>query len=270
MRYELKLGVLSAAVALALGLSACGGSGGEKKADGKAVGGAVAAMPANKTTLVVNNGTEPETLDPAKSSGVPEDNIERQLLEGLVVVGKDGKIAPGVATSWENKDFKVWTFKLRDNAKWSNGDPVTAEDFVYSWQRVTDPKTASPYGSYLADAHVVNAQAVLDGKAKPATLGVKAVDAHTFEVTLSEPVPYFVDMLTHSSVLPVHKATVEKGGEKWTQAGSFVGNGAYVLKEWTVNSKIALERNKNYWNDAATQINQAEFLPIPLVCIAST
>ena len=262
MRYELKLGVLSAAVALALGLSACGGSGGEKKADGKAVGGAVAAMPANKTTLVVNNGTEPETLDPAKSSGVPEDNIERQLLEGLVVVGKDGKIAPGVATSWENKDFKVWTFKLRDNAKWSNGDPVTAEDFVYSWQRVTDPKTASPYGSYLADAHVVNAQAVLDGKAKPATLGVKAVDAHTFEVTLSEPVPYFVDMLTHSSVLPVHKATVEKGGEKWTQAGNFIGNGAYVLKEWTVNSKIALERNKNYWNDAATQINQVEMLTI--------
>ena len=260
MRYELKLGVLTAAVALALGLTACGG-GDKKPADGKSAT-AAASLPANKTTLVVNNGTEPETLDPAKSSGVPEDNIERQLLEGLVVVGKDGKIAPGVATSWENKDFKVWTFKLRDNAKWSNGDPVTAEDFVYSWQRVTDPKTASPYGSYLADAHVVNAQAVLDGKAKPATLGVKAVDAHTFEVTLSEPVPYFVDMLTHSSVLPVHKATVEKGGEKWTQAGSFVGNGAYVLKEWTVNSKIALERNKNYWNDAATQINQVELLTI--------
>ncbi len=241
-------------------MTACGG--GEKKAEGKAAGGAVATLPANKTTLVMNNGTEPETLDPGKSSGVPEDNIQRQLLEGLVVVGKDGKIAPGVATSWENKDFKVWTFKLRDNAKWSNGDPVTAEDFVYSWQRLTDPKTASPYGSYLVDAHVVGAQAILDGKAKPATLGVKAIDPHTFEVTLSEPVPYFVDMLTHSSVFPVHKGTVEKFGEKWTQAGNFVGNGAYTLKEWTVNSKIVLERNKNYWNDAATQINQAEFLPI--------
>ena len=241
-------------------MTACGG--GEKKAEGKAAGGAVATLPANKTTLVMNNGTEPETLDPGKSSGVPEDNIQRQLLEGLVVVGKDGKIAPGVATSWENKEFKVWTFKLRDNAKWSNGDPVTAEDFVYSWQRLTDPKTASPYGSYLVDAHVVGAQAILDGKAKPATLGVKAIDPHTFEVTLSEPVPYFVDMLTHSSVFPVHKGTVEKFGEKWTQAGNFVGNGAYTLKEWTVNSKIVLERNKNYWNDAATQINQAEFLPI--------
>ncbi len=262
MRYELKVGVLTAALALALGLTACGGSGGEKKADGKAAGGAVATLPANKTTLVINNGTEPESLDPGKTSGVPEDNIERQLLEGLVVVGKDGKIAPGVATSWENKDFKVWTFKLRDNAKWSNGDPVTAQDFVYSWQRLTDPKTASPYGTYLADAHVTNAQAIVDGKAKPDTLGVKAVDPHTLEVTLTEPVPYFVDMLTHSSVLPVHKGTVEKGGEKWTQPGSFVGNGAYTLKEWTVNSKIVLERNKNYWNDAATQINQVEILPI--------
>ncbi len=262
MRYELKVGVLTAALALALGLTACGGSGGEKKADGKAAGGAVATLPANKTTLVINNGTEPESLDPGKTSGVPEDNIERQLLEGLVVVGKDGKIAPGVATSWENKDFKVWTFKLRDNAKWSNGDPVTAQDFVYSWQRTTDPKTASPYATYLADAHVTNAQAIVDGKAKPDTLGVKAVDPHTLEVTLTEPVPYFVDMLTHSSVLPVHKGTVEKGGEKWTQPGSFVGNGAYTLKEWTVNSKIVLERNKNYWNDAATQINQVEILPI--------
>ena len=262
MRYELKVGVLTAALALALGLTACGGSGGEKKADGKAAGGAVATLPANKTTLVMNNGTEPESLDPGKTSGVPEDNIERQLLEGLVVVGKDGKIAPGVATSWENKDFKVWTFKLRDNAKWSNGDPVTAQDFVYSWQRTTDPKTASPYATYLADAHVTNAQAIVDGKAKPDTLGVKAVDPHTLEVTLTEPVPYFVDMLTHSSVLPVHKGTVEKGGEKWTQPGSFVGNGAYTLKEWTVNSKIVLERNKNYWNDAATQINQVEILPI--------
>ena len=262
MRYELKVGVLTAALALALGLTACGGSGGEKKADGKAAGGAVATLPANKTTLVINNGTEPESLDPGKTSGVPEDNIERQLLEGLVVVGKDGKIAPGVATSWENKDFKVWTFKLRDNAKWSNGDPVTAQDFVYSWQRTTDPKTASPYATYLADAHVTNAQAIVDGKAKPDTLGVKAVDPHTLEVTLTEPVPYFVDMLTHSSVLPVHKGTVEKGCEKWTQPGSFVGNGAYTLKEWTVNSKIVLERNKNYWNDAATQINQVEILPI--------
>ena len=262
MRYELKVGVLTAALALALGLTACGGSGGEKKADGKAAGGAVATLPANKTTLVINNDTEPESLDPGKTSGVPEDNIERQLLEGLVVVGKDGKIAPGVATSWENKDFKVWTFKLRDNAKWSNGDPVTAQDFVYSWQRTTDPKTASPYATYLADAHVTNAQAIVDGKAKPDTLGVKAVDPHTLEVTLTEPVPYFVDMLTHSSVLPVHKGTVEKGGEKWTQPGSFVGNGAYTLKEWTVNSKIVLERNKNYWNDAATQINQVEILPI--------
>ena len=260
MRNELKLGVLTAAVALALGLTACGG--GEKKAEGKAAGGAVATLPANKTTLVINNGTEVETLDPHKASGVPEANVLRQLLEGLVVTGKDGKTAPGVATSWENKEFKVWTFKLRDNAKWSNGDPVTAEDFVYSFRRVVDPKTASPYASYLADNSVVNAQAIIDGKAKPESLGVKAIDAHTLEVTLSEPVPYFVDTLVHTSVSPVHKATVEKGGEKWTQAGSFVGNGAYNLKEWVVNSKLVVERNKNYWNDAATQINQAEFLPI--------
>lgn len=260
MRSEMKLSVLAGAIVflLGFGLSGCGGA---KSTDGKTAS-ASKALPAGKNTLVINNGTEPETLDPHKASGVPESNILRQLLEGLVVVGKDGKTAPGVATSWENKDFKVWTFKLRGNAKWSNGDPVTAEDFVYSWRRLVDPKTASPYASYLADDSVVNAQAIIDGKAKPETLGIKALDAHTLEVTLSAPVPYFVDTLIHSSTMPVHRATVEKNGDKWTQAGSFVGNGAYNLKEWTVNNKLVVERNKNYWNDAATQINMAEFLPI--------
>ncbi|MCE1736980.1 ABC transporter substrate-binding protein, partial [Enterobacter hormaechei] len=96
-----------------------------------------------------NNASEPQSLDPHKIEGVPESNIARDLFETLVINDPDGKIIPGVAESWENKDFKVWTFHLRKDAKWSNGDPVTAQDFVYSWRRVVDPNTASPYASFL-------------------------------------------------------------------------------------------------------------------------
>jgi len=104
----------------------------------------------DKQELVRNNGSEVQSLDPHKVEGVPESNVIRDLMEGLVNTdSKDGSVIPGVATSWDNKDFKVWTFHLRPEAKWSNGDPVTAQDFVYSWQRLADPKTASPYESYL-------------------------------------------------------------------------------------------------------------------------
>lgn len=133
---------------------------------------------------------------------------------------------------------------------------------MYSWQRVLNPKTASPYASYLADLKVANAQDIIDGKADPSKLGVKAVDDKTFQVTLSEPVPYFADALFHTSTKPVHQATVEKFGEKWTDPANIVVNGPYKLKTWNVNDKIVLERNKSYYDDANTKINQATFLAI--------
>ena len=217
---------------------------------------------AEKQTLVRNNGSEVQSLDPHKIEGVPESNISRDLFEGLIISDVDGKPSPGVAEKWENKDFKVWTFHLRKDAKWSDGSPVTAHDFVYSWQRLANPNTASPYASYLQYGHIVNIDDIVAGKKPPTDLGVKAIDDNTFEVTLSEPVPYFYKLLVHSSVSPVPKAAVEKYGEKWTQPANIITNGAYKLKDWVVNEHIVLERNPDYWDNAKTVINQVTYLPI--------
>ncbi|EJG2186871.1 oligopeptide ABC transporter substrate-binding protein OppA [Citrobacter freundii] len=217
---------------------------------------------AEKQTLVRNNGSEVQSLDPHKIEGVPESNINRDLFEGLLISDVDGKPSPGVAEKWENKDFKVWTFHLRKDAKWSDGTPVTAQDFVYSWQRLANPNTASPYASYLQYGHIVNIDDIIAGKKSITDLGVKALDDHTFEVTLSEPVPYFYKLLVHSSVSPVPRAAVEKFGEKWTQPANIITNGAYKLKDWVVNERIVLERNTNYWDNAKTVINQVTYLPI--------
>ncbi|OAT78430.1 oligopeptide ABC transporter substrate-binding protein OppA [Mangrovibacter phragmitis] len=217
---------------------------------------------AEKQTLVRNNGAEIQSLDPHKIEGVPEANVSRDLFEGLLITDLQGHAIPGVAEKWENKDFKVWTFHLRKDAKWSNGEPVTAQDFVYSWERLADPKTASPYESYLQYGHVANIDDIIAGKKAPDTLGVKALDDHTLEVTLSEPVPYFYKLLVHASLSPVPKAAIEKYGEKWTQPGNIVTNGAYTLKDWVVNERIDLVRNPQYWNNAKTVINQVTYLPI--------
>ncbi len=217
---------------------------------------------AEKQTLVRNNGSEVQSLDPHKIEGVPESNVSRDLFEGLLVSDIDGHPSAGVADKWENKDFKVWTFHLRKDAKWSDGSPVTAHDFVYSWQRLADPKTASPYASYLQYGHIANIDDIIAGKKPITDLGVKAIDDNTFEVTLSEPVPYFYKLLVHPSVSPVPKAAVEKFGDKWTQPANIVTNGAYKLKDWVVNERIVLERNTNYWDNAKTVINQVTYLPI--------
>ncbi|MCP9268730.1 oligopeptide ABC transporter substrate-binding protein OppA, partial [Xenorhabdus sp. XENO-1] len=217
---------------------------------------------AEKQVLVRNNGSEPQSLDPHKIEGVPESNIARDLFEGIVINGPNGEILPGVATHWENQGFKVWTFHLRKDAKWSNGDPVTAQDFVYSWRRLADPNTASPYASYLQYAHINNVDDVIKGKQKPESLGVKALDDHTLQVTLSEPVPYLVRLLIHSTMSPVHRATVEKYGDRWTQPKNFVGNGAYKLKSWNINERLVFERSPTYWDNKNTIIDQVTFLPI--------
>ena len=217
---------------------------------------------AEKQTLVRNNGAEVQSLDPHKIEGVPESNVNRDLFEGLLVTDVDGHPAPGVAEKWENKDFKVWTFHLRKDAKWSDGTPVTAEDFVYSWQRLANPNTASPYASYLQYGHIANIDDIIAGKKPVTDLGVKAIDANTFEVTLSEPVPYLYKLLVHPSVSPVPKSAVEKFGEKWTQPANIVTNGAYKLKDWVVNERMVLERNPQYWDNAKTVINQVTYLPI--------
>lgn len=217
---------------------------------------------AEKQSIVINNGSEVSSLDPHKIEGVPESNIILNLLEGLVETDAKGALRPGVAESWENNGYRVWTFHLRQNSQWSDGSPVTAKDFVYSWQRLVDPKTASPYASYLQFGKVANIDDILAGKKTPDTLGVKALDDHTLQVTLTEPVPYFVTLLANTALKPVKQSVVEKFGDRWTQPEHYVGNGAYRLKGWVVNERIDLARSPTYWDNAHTVIEQATFLPI--------
>ncbi len=212
--------------------------------------------------IVINNGSEVATLDPQKAEGVPESNVMRNLLEGLVETDNNGQLVPGVAKQWQSEEGRIWIFTLRDDARWSNGQPVTAQDFVYSWQRLADPKTASPYASYLQAAHVANVDAILSGKAAPSELGVKALDDRHLQVTLSEPVPYFVAMLAHSAMKPVYRPAIEQWGEQWTQPQHYVGNGAFTLAEWGVNEKIVVKRNPQYWDNAHTVMEEGVFLPL--------
>ena len=163
-------------------------------------------------TITINNGSEVASLDPHKVEGVPEGNIILNLLEGLVYEDIEGKAVPGMASSWQNENYTVWTFTIRDDAKWSDGTPVVAEDFVYSWQRLADPKTGSPYSSYLQNAYIENSEAILKGLKPKESLGVKAIDDKHLQVTLSHPVPYFIDMLSHTSMKPVNRKAIEKYG----------------------------------------------------------
>ncbi|MGR6981376.1 ABC transporter substrate-binding protein [Testudinibacter sp. P27/CKL/0425] len=218
---------------------------------------------AAKQELVYNISTNPATLDPAKMEGDVEGQYARQLFEGLVTSDASGHILPGVATEWEHSaDFKTWTFKLRDNAKWSNGDPVTADDFVYAWQRLADPKTAAPYGTYLKYLTLQNAADVVEGKKAPTELGVKALDAHTLQLTLDSAIPYVDKLVEHYVLFPVHKATIEKFGDQWTKAENLVGNGAFKLDRLIVNEKSELSPNPEYWDNANTVLSKVTLLPI--------
>ncbi|MFA0541095.1 ABC transporter substrate-binding protein [Vibrio sp. 10N.222.52.B7] len=212
--------------------------------------------------LVRGNGTEVATIDPHKSQGVPESHVIRDLLEGLVNQDGDGNTIPGVAESWETTDNKTFTFHLRKDAKWSNGDPVTAQDFVYSWQRAVDPATASPYAWYMEYTKMANAKDIVAGKRDKSELGVKAVDANTLVVELETAVPYFVMMMGHTTMKPVHQATVEKYGDQWTKPEHFVGNGAFSVDKWVVNERLVLKRNEQYWDNDKTVLNKVTFLPI--------
>ncbi|GAD81207.1 ABC transporter substrate-binding protein [Vibrio ezurae] len=212
--------------------------------------------------LVRGNGTEVASIDPHKTEGVPESHVIRDLLEGLVNQDADGNTVPGVATSWETTDNKTFTFHLRKEAVWSNGEPVTAQDFVYSWQRAVDPATASPYSWYIEMTTMTNAADIVAGKKDKSTLGVKAIDDHTLEVHLDTPVPYFVMMTGHTTMKPVNKAVVEKYGDQWTRPANFVGNGAFTVSNWVVNERLELKRNEKYWDNAHTVLNKVTYLPI--------
>lgn len=231
-----------------------------------AVTAAADTLPAGTTLakeqhLVRANDAEAATLDPAKAEGLPEMHILRDLFEGLVIQDRDGNITPGVAESWETEDNKTFVFHLRKDAKWSNGDPVTADDFVYALRRAVDPKTASPNVWYLKLTKINNIGDVAEGKKPLDTLGVNAVDKHTLRFELDSKVPYFVAMTGHTSMMPVHKANLESSDKPWSDPKQFVGNGAFILDEWVVNERVELKKNLNYWDSDDTHLNQVTYIP---------
>ncbi|MDX7987434.1 oligopeptide ABC transporter substrate-binding protein OppA [Xenorhabdus sp. 12] len=217
---------------------------------------------AEKQEIVRNNGAEPASLDVDKVEGNIAINIINDFFDTLVSIDHKGNIIPRLAQSWETKDNKTWIFHLRKGIKWSDGTPITAHDVVFSWRRLTDPKTLSPYGSYFVNASVVNANEILAGKKKPEELGVKALDNETLEVTLEKPVGYFLQMLAFTITSPISEKVVEKYGDKWTQPEFFVSSGAFKLSEWRVNEKIVGVRNPYYWDNKNTVINKVTYLPL--------
>jgi oligopeptide transport system substrate-binding protein len=199
-----------------------------------------------ETVLRIAHLAEPETLDPHKTTLVREINITRNLFEGLVVLDPKGNVAPGVAESWTvSEDGLLYRFKLRANAKWSNGDPVTAADFVFALRRVEDPKSNSRQAEFLYP--IKNAEEVYTGKLDVTALGVAAPDVRTVEITLKAPTPYLLQVLVLEQAMPVHEKTVRLG-EDWVRPGKMVSNGAYVLEDWKPFSHIRLVKNLNYWN----------------------
>jgi oligopeptide transport system substrate-binding protein len=212
-------------------------------------------------TLIRNNGSEPESLDPAVAETVGANNITRDLFEGLTANDQDGRIVPGVAESWKQTNATTWVFKLRKDAKWSNGEPVTAQDCVYGIQRFLDPKTASKYAATYG-VFLQNGKEVALGKMPPTAVGVKALDKSTVEVKTAFPVAFLPSLMSNNNLGPVNKANVEKFGKDWTKPGNMVGNGAYVLKEWVVNRSVVLEKNPNYWDAKNVQLTRVTYLPV--------
>ena len=206
---------------------------------------------------------ESSSLDPQVVEDVDGSYIVRDLFEGLLNTDADGNLVPGVAERYEsNEDNTVWTFYLRDEAKWSDGEPVTAQDFVYAWKRAVDPELASPYAWYMGLMSIENGEAIIAGDVDKSELGVEAVDDYTLRVNLTRSLPYFPQMVTHATTFPSPKWVIEEHGEEWTKPGNLVGNGAFVLTEHVINERLVRERNEQYWDNGNNMMDKVVTLVI--------
>lgn len=224
----------------------------------------LAAPKLHKTQeLTFNLSSEPQTIDPARSTGVIEANIELAAFEGLTRYGADDIPEPGVAERWTiSKDNLTYTFHLRKNAKWSNGDPVTAHDFEYAWKRALDPKLAAEYAYQLY--YIKNGEAYNTGKiSDPKQVGVKALDNYTLQVTLEAPCPYFTSMTSFPTLLPVHKKFVEANPDKWaTSPDTYIGNGPFKVVKWVHNQRLEFSPNPYYWNKEKIKLTKLVYLMV--------
>lgn len=215
-----------------------------------------------RADLVLLNGAEPESLDPAIVTGQPEIRVVTALFEGLLAYGStEEKPRPGMAEKWEiSKDGLVYTFHIRHDARWSNGDPLTARDFKASWQRALAPETASDYSSQLY--FIKNGKPFNEGKIKDfSQVGVKVLDDHTLQVTLEDPTPFFLPLCAFSTLCPVPLAVVQKYGDNWIKPEHIVSNGPYTLASWRVNDRIRLVKNPLYWDAAHVSLKTIDLLP---------
>ena len=218
------------------------------------------------------NGSEPQGIDPHIVTGVPEHHILISLCEGLTIPNPDPKDSngyiPGTAESWSiSEDGKEYIFKLNKNAKWSNGEPVTADDFVWSWKRILTASLGSQYPDMLY--YLEGAYEYHNGLTNNFDeVGVKALDTHTLKVNLKNPTPFFIGLLSHYSTWPVHKETVLKYGDiddrngEWTRPGNFVCNGPFQLKTWELNNKIVVEKNPYYYDASMVRLNEIHYYPV--------
>jgi oligopeptide transport system substrate-binding protein len=234
--------------ALCLSVTACGRSAPVRQ-----------PCPADKVCLELGNDAEPVSLDPHKITGTWEDRVVGDLFVGLTQADPQGRPVPGMATSWETTpDGLIWTFHLRD-AKWSDGVPVTADDFVFALQRLMDPKTASEYASLLY--FIQNAEAVNAGKAPLRALGVRAIDPHTLRIVLIHPAPYLPQLTMHMTMYPVPKHVVQRWGDAWSDPAHYVGNGAYKLVSWRLGDHIHVVKNPLFWDADKVCVDEVNYYP---------
>jgi oligopeptide transport system substrate-binding protein len=223
-----------------------------------------------QVTFNRGNDGDPETLDVQKGSTVTEAHLMRDLYEGLMIHNAKGEVVYGVAESHtESADGTVFTFKLRPNAKWSNGDAFKASDYVFAFRRIINPETGAKYANILfpiKNAEKINKK---EGGIPLEQLGVKAIDDRTLEITLERPTPYFLELLTHQTGYPVHEATVRKFGNDYVKPENWVSNGAYRLIEWTPNSHIRVDKNPHFHDAANVQIERIMYYPTPDYAAAS-
>ncbi len=220
-------------------------------------------VPAQAPAVVLRrgNGAEPESLDPHGARSEAALTILRDLYEGLTEIGPDG--APVLAAADQcaiSADGTSYRFHLRKFARWSNGDPLVAEDFAAAWRRLVDPRTGAQYAQLLAA--VQGAEAITAGLAAPSTLGVQAVDSATLQVKLTHPTPYFLGLLAHPATFPINRTMLAQHASGFAKPGVMVSNGAFVLTRWDFGSHLVAVRNHRYWNDAATHVDGVEYYSI--------
>jgi oligopeptide transport system substrate-binding protein len=218
------------------------------------------SLSAGAQTLRVGNGPEVETLDPQRARSVSAFNILRDLYEGLVRVGADGKLIPAAASAWQISDDGLrYRFDLRAAARWSNGDAVTADDFVAGMRRALLPATGSNFAQMLAPIH--GASAISRGERPPETLGVRALSPLELEIELDAPAPQLLGVLTHPATFPLHRPSLRQHGDGFARAGLLVSNGAYALDSWVMQSHVSLRRNPHYWNAQHVSIDAVSYHP---------